>query len=151
MDECHNYKTLSEADRAQGNVLQDNKRCDQLDLTPGWYRFQGAAGDRIADKCVDTNRCGTYAPGWLSGAHPTVAEGVVTRKVCYHADHWWDDCCFWSNDIQVKNCSDFYVYELQKPPYCDLRYCGNEGSGKLSCLDGCLNCFGQQPKYQSFG
>ncbi|XP_078359243.1 uncharacterized protein LOC144643772 [Oculina patagonica] len=130
VDECHNYKTLSEADRAQGNVLQDNKRCDQLDLTPGWYRFQGAAGDQIPDKCVDTNRCGTSSPGWLSGAHPTVAEGVVTRKVCYH---WWDNCCFWSNNIKVKNCSDFYVYELQKPPFCDLRYCGNAGSGTWEC------------------
>ncbi len=147
MDECHNYKTLSEADRAQGNVLQDNKRCDQLDLTTGWYRFQGAAGDQIPDKCVDTNRCGTSSPGWLSGAHPTVAEGVVTRKVCYH---WWDNCCFWSNNIKVKNCSDFYVYELQKPPFCDLRYCGNAGSGKFALMTVSTVSINSQSMFSSY-
>ena len=127
MDGCKTYTVLSEADRAQGNVLQNNLRCDRNDLTPGWYRFQGAAGDRMADQCVLTDRCGTWAPGWLSGAHPTVGEGVVVRKVCYH---WHTSCCYYSNNIKVKNCSSFYVYELQKTPYCLLRYCGNAGVGK---------------------
>ncbi len=64
----------------------------------------------------------------LNGAHPTVAEGAVTRKVCFHKGV---DCCWWSDNIQVKNCSGFYVYELQKPPQYGLRYCGNAGVGKL--------------------
>ena len=129
VDGCINFKVLSEADRAQGNTLQNNLAYDD-NLVTGWYRFQGAAGNRMPEKCVLQYRCGTYAPGWLNGTHPTVAEGVVNRKVCYHNLY---DCCRWSNIIKVKNCSSYYVYELQRPPYRNLRYCGN-GAGKLHSL-----------------
>jgi len=120
-------------------VNTNSYRCDRDDLEPGWYRFQGAAGDQMADKCVPTNYCGTQHPGWLNDTHPTVAEGVVTRKVCYH---YWDynrfrssNCCYLSNNIRVRNCGAFFVYELQKPPRCHFRYCGNASSdGKLLCL-----------------
>ena len=131
VDGCNNYTVLSEADRAQANVLLSDPRCDRNDLVQGWYRFQGAAGDQMPDKCVPINHCGTHAPGWLSGAHPTAAEGVVTRKVCYH---WNDNCCRWSNNIRVRNCGAFFVYELQKPRPCSLRYCGDGSAGNLPCL-----------------
>ncbi len=125
-DGCKNYTVLNEADRAQGNAVKNNS-CDG-GLVTGWYRFQGAAGDRMPDKCVLRYRCGTLAPGWLNGAHPTVAEGVVTRQVCYH---WWGYCCHYSNTIKVQNCSGYFVYELQRTPGRYLRYCGNAGAGKL--------------------
>ena len=96
-------------------------------LVTGWYRFQGAAGDRMPDKCVLMYRCGTESPGWLNGAHPTVAEGVVTRTVCYSKER---SCCYLSNIIKVKNCNGYYVYELYRPFFKD-RYCGNAGAGKL--------------------
>ena len=96
-------------------------RCDQADLSFGWYRFTGAAGDMMQTTCPKIYHCGTDFPGWMSGSHPTVAEGVVTRKVCYHKR---SDCCNWYNNIKVKNCGFFYVYELQKTPLCPLRYCG---------------------------
>ena len=133
-DECSNYRVLNSGDRSQGNTAQNNVRCDQRDLsTPAWYRFEGAAGNQIPDKCVPTRRCGTHAPGWLNGPHPTVQDGVVTRRVCYH---WSNNCCRWSNNIKVKNCGGFFVYELQRTPVCSLRYCGNAGVGKLT---DCLN------------
>ena len=72
--------------------------------------------------------CSTIAPGWMRGSHPTVAEGVVTRKVCYHFD---TDCCTWSNNISVKNCGGYFVYKLEFTPNCYSRYCGNGGAGKL--------------------
>ena len=130
VDGCKNYKVLNEADRAQNNTLRNNTRCDD-NLVTGWYRFQGAAGDRMADKCPPQFHCGTEDPGWLSGTHPTVAEGVVARTVCYNRS---GDCCFWSNIIKVKNCGSYYVYELQQPPTCNLRYCGNGGAGKLHLI-----------------
>ena len=131
-DECSNYKVLSSATRAQGYTARNNVRCDRRDLsTPGWYRFMGAAGDQIPDKCVPVRRCGTHAPGWLNGAHPSVQDGVVTRQVCYH---WSNNCCRWNNNIKVRNCGGFYVYELPRTPLCYLRYCGNAGAGKL--IDG---------------
>ena len=108
----------------RGNVL----KCDQKDLTKGWYRFNGEAGSAMPTKCVPSNYCGAHAPGWMQGAHPTKAEGAVTRKVCYH---WTNNCCQWSNNIRVRNCGDFYVYELDKTPACSLRYCGNAPPGKI--------------------
>ena len=130
MDGCKNYTVLSGADRAQGNPVV-NSLCDD-NLTTGWYRFQGAAGDRMPDKCVLTYHCGTTHPGWLSGAHPTVDEGVVIRTVCYSRHY---TCCYWRKNIKVKNCSAFYVYELQKLSTCPLRYCGNSGDGKLHFVE----------------
>ena len=103
-------------------------RCDQYDLSKGWYRFTGSAGSQIATSCVPTYRCGTYAPGWMNGSHPTPAEGIVTRNVCYH---WASQCCYLNNMIRVKNCGGFYVYELDQPPGCALRYCGSNGTGIL--------------------
>ena len=128
-DCCHQYRVLSEADRAQGNGKQPHNGSDNK-LNPGWYRFQGDAGDRMPDKCVLRFRCGTKHPGWLNGTHPTIVDGVVTRTVCFSEKA---NCCLWHNTIEVKNCSSFYVYKLQKPPKNDLRlrYCGNAGAGKL--------------------
>jgi len=85
----------------------------------------------MADKCTPMFRCGTSAPGWLSGAHPTVAEGVVTRKVCFS---WYNNCCEWDNTIRVRNCGAYYVYELSYTPICPARYCGNADAGEFLSL-----------------
>ena len=120
---CSNYKTLNAANRLDTFTGQSPLRCDRNDITPGWYRFTGVAGNpQMPTQCVNpTRRCGTHAPGWLDGQHPSVADGEVTRQVCYH---WSNNCCRWKNNIKVKNCGAFYVYELQKTPACSLRYCG---------------------------
>ncbi|KAL9960470.1 hypothetical protein ACROYT_G033933 [Oculina patagonica] len=121
VDGCKNYTVLSEADRAQVNAVRGDL-CDRSMLT-GWYRFQGPAGDQMLNKCVPMFRCGAWYPGWLNGAHPTVDEGVVVRKACFHAG--FNMCCASTNNIKVNNCSSYYVYELQNPRACALRYCGN--------------------------
>ena len=135
VDGCTNYSVLREADRAQGNALQPHNGSDN-ELVTGWYRFQGAAGDRMPDKCVLRFRCGTTHPGWLNGAYPTIADGVVTRKVCFSG---MADCCLRPKIIKVKNCSSYYVYELQRSSRSSPdRYCGNAGAGKfiwdISCI-----------------
>ena len=124
VDGCINYRDLSEADRAQGNAQPPHNRND-TGLVTGWYRFRGAAGDRMPDKYVLTYRCGTVSPGWLNGSHPTAAEGVVTRTVFYSG---YRSSCWASNIIKVKNCNSYYVYELQRTGF---RYCGNVIAGKL--------------------
>jgi len=126
VDGCTNYTVLSEADRAQGNAESPYNKGDNS-LVTGWYRFQGAAGYRMPNKCVLRYRCGTKHPVWLNGTHPTVAEGVVTRTVCYSDS----GCCWSTNIIKVKNCGSYYVYELQRTRWSDTRYCGNGGAGKL--------------------
>ena len=127
VDRCTNYTVLSEPRRAQGNAQPPHNRNDS-GLVTGWYRFEGAAGDRMPEKCVLKYRCGTEHPGWLNGTHPTVADGVVTHTVCYSG---YSDCCWYSNVIKVKNCSSYYVYELQRTTHQNFRYCGNAGARKL--------------------
>ena len=132
VDVCNNYTVLSEADRAQGQMVihDSNYRCDRDDLVPGWYRFKGAAGYQMADKCVPLDHCGTLEPVWLSGAHPTTAEGVVIRRVCYHSNRS-NSCCDLNYNIRIKNCGAFFVYELPRSSYCPARYCGNGIAGKF--------------------
>ena len=76
--------------------------------------------------CVEINHCGTNAPGWFNGPHPSVADGASIVQLCFN---WGRDCCRWSTCIRVRNCSGFYVYELTKSPGCRLRYCGNGTEG----------------------
>ena len=93
-------------------------------LSTDWYRFSGAAGNQMAESCVDNNRCGTYYPGWLSGSHPTVNEGAVQRRVCF-SYYVYGDCCSLSTYIRVRNCGGFFVYQLKPLTVCNSRYCGN--------------------------
>ena len=124
--ECSNYNDINEADRAVENSDQSSVKCDNT-LQEGWYRFRGNAGNEMPESCPPKQRCGTHAPGWLNGNHPSVAEGAVQRQVCYH---WSSGCCQWQNDIQVRNCSGYYVYRLKSPPACSLRYCVNHQGKK---------------------
>jgi len=97
-----------------------SKKCDRG--LNGWYRFHGAAGTRMPTACPPVFTCGGDAPGWLNGGHPTVADGKVTRQVCFH---WILGCCTSSTNIEVRNCGSFYVYRFSAPPTCFLRYCGS--------------------------
>ena len=110
-----------------GNKDRSNYKCDKEDLNYGWYRIAGDAGEQMPEKCVPEYHCSTRASGWLNGKHPTIQEGIVTRQVCYR---WGGNCCRYKNDIRIRNCGFYYVYELQKPTNCDLRYCG-DNNGKF--------------------
>lgn len=130
--ECSSYRILSDGDRSQNYLYQSvqgaKPTCD-LWLRKNWYRFTGLAGDRMPEKCVPTRRCGTLAPGWLQGSHPSARDGVVQRTVCFN---WGRTCCMWRRKILVRNCGDFYVYKLQNAPTCKLRYCGvGQNTGKV--------------------
>ena len=126
---CSGYKLLSDSDREK-DYNRAQVKCDNR-LPKAWYRFTGAAGRQMPTGVVPRNHCGTHAPGWLSGGHPTVAQGIVTRRVCFH---WTRSSCQWSRIIRVQNCGAFFVYELQPTPTCRLRYCGDDlrsPSGRL--------------------
>ena len=132
--ECSSYTTLDDATRLE-SFSGGPATCDQWDgFQNGWYRFDGASGSHIAVSAPEKNRCRTHATGWMQGQHPTVAEGAVTRKVCYH---WGSSTCNWSNNIKVRQCPGrFFVYEFVKPPVCHLRYCSSRvplpGQGEQS-------------------
>ena len=120
--ECQNYQSLTSADR-KVNYTYHNISCDS-GLGPGWFRFQGAAGTRMPTSCPPSWRCNAHGSGWLNGGHPTVAEGRVTKQVCFH---WNSDCCHWTTNIQVINCGSFYVYYFSGTGgWCHGRYCGTD-------------------------
>ena len=84
--------------------------------------------EELGSKCrhhvhVLNNRCGADASGLMNGAHPTVADGKVIRRVGYN---WRIVCCDKSNNIEVVNCGQYYVYKLNKTPGCYYRYCGSD-------------------------
>ena len=128
--ECKNPVVISHESRSMEHTGAPIS-CDQRNLpTVGkWHRFMGAAGNAMPTSCVPIHRCGTHAPGWLSGDHPSEDQGVVTRKVCFH---WSGDCCRWSVNIKVRSCGEYYVYQLPKTPVCNLRYCAKKTSELLS-------------------
>ena len=121
-DDCQNYQTLSDAERKHDYATVWPNQCDNT-LSIGWYRFQGAAGTKMATSSSSESRCDASYPAWMNGAHPTVNEGIVIRKVCIHK---WGVTCRKQLYIQVKNCGSYYIYELKPTPGCDIRYCGTD-------------------------
>nr|XP_058961199.1 uromodulin-like [Pocillopora verrucosa] len=122
-DPCYNYRNLSEANRKSSySTPHGSELCDNS-LPEGWYRFVGAAGTKMPTTRVPAFRCGTVWSGWLNGAHPTVDNDEVSRKVCY-SDR--SSGCRHSSTISVKNCGSFFIYKLAQPPICSSRYCGTD-------------------------
>ncbi|XP_022786860.1 uncharacterized protein LOC111327040 [Stylophora pistillata] len=127
--ECLRYKFLNESTRAITYSSKNRQALCDNRLPKAWYRFGGRAGDKMPEHCVDKLSCGTHAPGWLSRNHPSVADGIVEATVCFH---WGSNCCFWSLHIKVRNCGEFFVYQLKQTPTCSLRYCANRQEPKTS-------------------
>ena len=96
--------------------------CDNQ-LPGGWYRFVGDAGTKMPTTRVPLYRCGTRLPGWLDGAHPTVEDGKIKRRVCF-SDR--NHGCKYHATISVKNCGSYFIYELFPSPRCSSRYCGTD-------------------------
>ena len=120
---CQNYGSLNNGDR-KITYTAFHGYCDR-GLGPGWFRFEGSAGIRIATLCPPKYRCATSVPGWMNGGHPTVADGQVSRQVCFN----WGNCCNLSANIKVRNCGSYYMYYLHSTPnngHCSLRYCGTD-------------------------
>ena len=123
-DQCYDYHNLSDADRKSSYVTPTSGPvfCDDT-LLDGWYRFVGDAGTKMPTTRVPAFRCGTDWSGWLNGAHPTVGDGKVIRKVCFSNR---DTGCRSMTYIFVTNCGSFYIYKPSQPPVCDSRYCGTD-------------------------
>lgn len=121
-EECSNYKTLTSARRNKSQKSSSPFRCDDK-LDEKWYRFKGPAGTKMSTSCVAFKRCGGKRPGWLSGDHPTKADGRVSRTVYFRSIN---NCKKKSKTIQVRNCSSYYVYHLSAVNHGSncARFCG---------------------------
>ena len=120
ISECQNYGSLNSYTRKI--TYSGSQGCDS-GIGHGWFRFEGSAGTRMPTSCPQIYRCGTDAPEWINGGHPTVADGQVSRQVCFH---WVSSCCQVSTNIKVRNCGSYYVYYLSGTPGCSYRYCGTD-------------------------
>ena len=49
----------------------------------GWYRFVGAAGARMPDKCISRYKCNTVLSGWSNDDHPSEDDNEISRRVCF--------------------------------------------------------------------
>ena len=72
ISECRNYRRLNSY---TGKITYSGSSSCDSGIGPGWFRFEGSAGTRMPTSCPPYKRCGTTAPGWLNGGHPTVADG----------------------------------------------------------------------------
>ena len=102
------YKKLSDANRRSSYPTPPSgpALCDDQ-LPEEWYCFVRAVGTKMLTTRVPAFRCGRDWSGWLDGAHPTVEDGEVRRKVCF-SDQF--SGCRYSNNIYVKNCGIFQFF-----------------------------------------
>ncbi|CAJ0945420.1 unnamed protein product [Ranitomeya imitator] len=120
-DPCSNHTVLDEPWRSTSNMYDYRYNCDNY--KQGWYRFIGSGGVRIPESCAPEYGCGTAAGIWLSGKHPMLRVGAVTRTICAS---WNGYCCYWSSSVQIKVCpGGYHVYKLEGTPdgACSLSYC----------------------------
>ncbi|XP_041840940.1 uncharacterized protein LOC121639643 isoform X7 [Melanotaenia boesemani] len=126
VDPCQNYTSLNDDWRSVNNTYVSNYYWDSYYINwQGWYRlFLNQNSAQIPERCIEANRCGTYYPMWITGPHPTQSDGVVSRTVCATVG---STCCYFTpHTIQVKLCSDYYVYKLQRPSYYGTAYCAEK-------------------------
>ena len=130
-DPCQNYHPLNRETRKVD--FFDRKNIYNCDYTwnyycsldwkgPGWYRVVSPAGTMLAesDDSVQLQyHCGTMGAAWLkNGTHADVANGdTVDAQACV------DQSCWFSTQIKIKNCGNYFVYNLQPLTQCDSGYC----------------------------
>ena len=123
-DPCVAYSTLNNPFRSTGYVATagvDPMICDSS-LKTGWYRFINEVGGKMPETKMTKYHCGTFAPIWMSGSHPAVADDIVSRTACINYNGMSNGCL--ALGIKVKNCNDsYFVYYLVKPLGCPMAYC----------------------------
>ena len=78
------------------------------------------AGTRMPEHEIEYLHCGTNAPGWLNGKHPTENGQIVDRQVCFASSF---DSCDWDIQVQIIKCDTYFLYYLEDTPFCYSRYC----------------------------
>jgi hypothetical protein len=118
--QCSNYTLDTDSSRLSTYSVVVGSGCDvTLYATPIWVRFGGTA-TRMATTPPQVYRCATSATGWYTGTLPSTVGVIVTGVVCYT---WTSSICDFHNTVSVINCNGFYIYLLDSPSQCSLRYC----------------------------
>lgn len=121
---CGNYVNLNEANRRYNIGGVQPYLCDATDFFPvnTWFRLADSDYRYVPESPPSELRCQTMAPVWMSGSHPTRAQGIVTRTLCAH---WGGATCRWSSSINVMQCAGgYFVYRVPIPvSECYTRLC----------------------------
>ena len=101
-----------------------------IDAGRPWFRFTGAAGNRLLDHCVRSAdatglSCGTGAAIWSDAPMPTEV-GVITAFDAF--DSYNGNCKYYTNKCSVMRCSDqphdlIYRYD-DSDSICYRGFCG---------------------------
>ena len=84
-----------------GEHSYNNYACDIY--TKHWFRFSGAAGNKMLDICPPQNSCGTHVPFWSDAAMPDrVGERIEAQF--YGSEN--GNCKSETNNLTVIRCSD---------------------------------------------
>ena len=132
--ECESYWAIDDPSRQRNFKSGQNK--NDYHLAEGWYRF--ITGKQMSTSCIlGSGYCDADNQGSLQGSHPSVEDGMVTRKVCFsyyqparrrhgYSSYYQQsvsECCKYSTFIKVRNCGSFYVYKLKPTANNSCRYC----------------------------
>ena len=134
---CVNYNNITDSWRKIGSpyVSKCDKNNSEINGV-NWHRFVEPAGTRLPSLSPPQQLlepgyktiCGTNPTAWMDGDHPTVADGVLTRQICFA---WGGKYCYHNDVFQTKvaACNNpygeevFYVYQLHPPTICNDGYC----------------------------
>lgn len=123
-----NYTEIDEPRRSNRSIWEVGQvaLCDR-DLPWGWYRFTSFVGGQMPTSVVSPKRCGTSAPIWINGVHPSEQDGAVDQKACINF-FGINGGCADSFYIKIRNCGTFYVYYLRPTYSCAIAYCAGKPS-----------------------
>ena len=119
--ECKRYKAIDDPTRYR--AFKSGKYTNDHYLPEGWYAF--ITGAQMSTYCCERyGYCDTLYQGWLTGSHPTVDDGIVSRRVYFGYYNGQYYKYVYSIHIKVRNCGPFYVYKLKPTPRAsNTRYC----------------------------
>lgn len=125
-DPCKNYKAIDDPYRSIAYKLKpgDVAICD-YNLPKGWYRFTSDVGGMMPETSPASYYCGTVAPVWIKGTHPTVINETKSVTACTKI---FRESCKVKKTIRIKKCKGYFVYLLRKTFGCSMAYC----AGNLS-------------------
>ncbi|CAF3754963.1 unnamed protein product [Rotaria socialis] len=121
--QCTTYSSINEMSR-----LSNYSSCCYCDSSyNGWYRFIGASGSQLITFPVNTGFCGTNAPGWWNGTHPSTVGATANGNFCANYAGYICNPSYSIASVLATNCSGFYVYYLVPlacpgiyPRYCTM-------------------------------
>ena len=131
--ECHNAKNFTEywrlEHRAQnlkpgGAHSFGDYACDYYTLQ--WFRFTGAAGQRMLDRCPPAESCGTYMPLWTDIQLPDNVGGRAEGQFYVSYD---GHCKHMTHNLSVIRCSEepadvVYLHHYAPRGDCWAAFCG---------------------------